>query len=162
MYSLKALNLSWRVDDRLFQLVAGELDGAKLIIDGEVRLTLWGDEWCTLSDALSRYYYRLPMRSLPPPEHDFGMPREFVQPQRTRKGKAWTEEEEGRLLAAYDAGDDAGVIAQTLDRSRAGVIARLVKLGRLAESEAGFRFPLQRGNVSDPPATESASDPASG
>ena len=47
-------------------------------------------------------------------------------------GKPWTEDEDRRLLAAFDAGRGLSEIAVSHDRTQAGVRARLVKYGRLA------------------------------
>ncbi|MDB5946415.1 MAG: hypothetical protein JWQ33_1441 [Ramlibacter sp.] len=57
-------------------------------------------------------------------------------------GKAWSPDEDGRLAAAFDAGHDLKQMAQDLGRSRLGVEARLVKLGKI-EGRPGL--PLRPG-----------------
>ena len=52
-------------------------------------------------------------------------------PQAPRAGKPWTKEEEKRLLARFDAGEDAAEIARHLERTKVAITARLVKLGRM-------------------------------
>jgi hypothetical protein len=47
-------------------------------------------------------------------------------------GQPWTEEEDRRLLAAFDAGRGLAELAGAHSRTQAGVRARLVKYGRLA------------------------------
>lgn len=47
-------------------------------------------------------------------------------------GAPWTMEEERLMMAAFDAGHSPIEIAATLERSLAGVEARLEKLGRIA------------------------------
>lgn len=47
-------------------------------------------------------------------------------------GKRWTPEEEGRLIAAFDAGKAVKAIAAELERKPGGVRSRLVLLGMLA------------------------------
>lgn len=46
-------------------------------------------------------------------------------------GKTWTGEEDDKLLAAFDAGQEIKQMALDLGRSRVAVEARLVKLGRV-------------------------------
>jgi hypothetical protein len=46
-------------------------------------------------------------------------------------GKAWTPEEDQRLLTGFDGGAAVEVLAATHERTRAGIEARLVKHGRL-------------------------------
>src|SRR5215204_2923798 len=43
----------------------------------------------------------------------------------------WTQEEEKRLIAGFDAGKSSAELAQLHDRSRAAVEARLLKLGKI-------------------------------
>ena len=50
----------------------------------------------------------------------------------TNTGQPWTEDEDRRLLAAFDAGRGLAEIAGAHSRTQAGVKARLVKYGRLA------------------------------
>ncbi|HVC10002.1 MAG TPA: hypothetical protein VNE59_00050 [Burkholderiales bacterium] len=47
-------------------------------------------------------------------------------------GVAWTEEEDRRLLAAFDAGRALGEVAAEHERTQGAIRARLVKYGRLA------------------------------
>lgn len=56
-----------------------------------------------------------------------------------RAGKPWTDEEEQRLLARFDAGESEADIARRLERTPGAVTARLVKLGRI-EPPPGFRL----------------------
>jgi len=46
-------------------------------------------------------------------------------------GKLWTEEEDSRLLAAFDEGHAIGDLARAHGRTQAGIQARLEKFGRL-------------------------------
>lgn len=46
-------------------------------------------------------------------------------------GTAWTEEEEARLCAAYDAGTPIREIAERHGRTRFAITSRLVKCGRI-------------------------------
>lgn len=49
-------------------------------------------------------------------------------------GSRWTTEEEQRLATAFDVGRSVEELARAHDRSRAGIEARLVKLGKLDAS----------------------------
>jgi len=51
-------------------------------------------------------------------------------------GKTWTQEEDDRLLAGFDAGTTVEALAATHERTRAGIEARLVKHGRLEAEQA--------------------------
>ena len=51
-------------------------------------------------------------------------------------GKPWSQEEDGRLLGAYDAGTAVDDLAASHERTRAGIEARLVKHGRLEAEQA--------------------------
>jgi hypothetical protein len=51
-------------------------------------------------------------------------------------GKAWTPEEDGRLLAAFDSGTTVEALTTAHERTRAGIEARLVKHGRLEVEQA--------------------------
>lgn len=51
-------------------------------------------------------------------------------------GKPWSAEEDQRLLAAFDAGQRMEDLLATHERTRAGIEARLVKLGRLEPEQA--------------------------
>ncbi len=57
-------------------------------------------------------------------------------------GKSWSEDEDGRLAASFDAGQQLGQMALELGRSRVAVEARLVKLGKI-EGRPGL--PLRPG-----------------
>lgn len=50
-------------------------------------------------------------------------------------GKAWTAEEDQRLAAAFDAGEDIGSLTKAHGRSRLALEIRLAKLGRLPMPE---------------------------
>ena len=58
-------------------------------------------------------------------------------------GKTWTGEEDDKLLAAFDAGQQIKQLALDLGRSRVAVEARLVKLGKV-EGRPGL--PLRPGH----------------
>lgn len=60
-------------------------------------------------------------------------------------GARWSEEEEQRLAAAFDAGKSVEEIARTHARSRAAIEARLVKLGKLDASAVTtpLRYPAK-------------------
>jgi len=58
-------------------------------------------------------------------------------------GKTWTGEEDDKLLAAFDAGQQIKQMALELGRSRVAVEARLVKLGKV-EGRPGL--PLRPGH----------------
>lgn len=53
------------------------------------------------------------------------------RPRPAKAGASWTPEEEQRLLDQFDAGVDPAEIAKQLERSPAGVIARLQLRNRL-------------------------------
>jgi hypothetical protein len=61
-------------------------------------------------------------------------------------GKPWTEEEDQRLLAAYDRGSKPAELAREHGRTLAGIEARLEKHGRIsaAERRTVNRFPADR------------------
>jgi hypothetical protein len=48
-------------------------------------------------------------------------------------GSAWGEEEDRRLLDAFDQGATVDQLAHSLGRSKGGIAARLVRLGRIQE-----------------------------
>lgn len=52
-------------------------------------------------------------------------------------GKAWSSEDDGQLVAAFDRGDDLKLIAETLGRTRFGVEQRLIKLGKVVVPGGG-------------------------
>ncbi|HEX5091718.1 MAG TPA: hypothetical protein VFV84_03410 [Burkholderiales bacterium] len=49
-----------------------------------------------------------------------------------KTGEPWTEDEDRKLLAAFDAGHALGELAAAHERTQTGIRARLVKYGRLA------------------------------
>jgi hypothetical protein len=49
-----------------------------------------------------------------------------------KAGEPWTEEEDRRLLAGFDAGSGLAELAARHQRTQTGIRARLVKYGRLA------------------------------
>lgn len=49
-----------------------------------------------------------------------------------KTGQPWTEEEDRRLLASFDAGRGLAELAGAHERTQTGIRARLVKYGRLA------------------------------
>ena len=57
------------------------------------------------------------------------------KPQPTRAGRPWTEGEDARLSAAFDAGESVSKLARELERSAAAIRLRLVKLGRLSAED---------------------------
>jgi len=60
-------------------------------------------------------------------------------------GLRWTPEEEERLAAAFDAGKSVDELARAHNRTRAGIEARLVKLGKLDQSAVTvqLRYPAK-------------------
>ena len=58
-------------------------------------------------------------------------------------GRPWTEEEEARLAAAFDAGVSIDALAQEHKRSRWAIEARLARLGKIPEP-GNARFPIRR------------------
>lgn len=46
-------------------------------------------------------------------------------------GKSWSQDEDARLLQAFDAGESLEALARAHGRSRLGIEARLAKFGRL-------------------------------
>jgi hypothetical protein len=51
-------------------------------------------------------------------------------------GKPWTQEEDERLLQAFDTGTPVDALTLAHERTRAGIEARLVKHGRLEVEQA--------------------------
>ncbi len=49
-----------------------------------------------------------------------------------KAGNPWSEDEDRKLLASFDAGGGLAELSASLERTQAGVRARLVKYGRLA------------------------------
>jgi hypothetical protein len=64
-------------------------------------------------------------------------------PPQSGAGSRWTEEEEARLVAAFDAGKTVDDLAHAHKRSRAGIEARLLKLGKIDASAvtSTLRYP---------------------
>ncbi len=54
-------------------------------------------------------------------------------------GRPWSEEEDNRLLAAYDGGQSMAELVAAHGRTRGAISSRLVKLGRLEEDAAVSR-----------------------
>ncbi len=50
-------------------------------------------------------------------------------------GKSWTEEEDQRLVAGFDAGTPVAALARAHERTTGAINSRLVKLGRLQASD---------------------------
>ena len=50
-------------------------------------------------------------------------------------GKSWTEDEDQRLVAGFDAGTPVAALARTHERTTGAINSRLVKLGRLQASD---------------------------
>ena len=50
-------------------------------------------------------------------------------------GKSWTNDEDQRLIAAFDAGTLVAALARTHERTTGAINSRLVKLGRLQTSD---------------------------
>lgn len=69
-------------------------------------------------------------------------------------GLRWTPEEEERLVTAFDAGRTVDELARAHNRTRAGIEARLVKLGKLDESAVTvqLRYPPKGGGQARPEA----------
>ena len=53
-------------------------------------------------------------------------------PQPANRGKPWTEEEDRKLLSAFDMGRSVSELAESHQRNVSGIRARLVKYGRIA------------------------------
>jgi hypothetical protein len=51
-----------------------------------------------------------------------------------KAGKAWTEDEDQRLVAAFDAGTPVAALARTHERTTGAINSRLIRLGRLQVS----------------------------
>jgi hypothetical protein len=49
-------------------------------------------------------------------------------------GKSWSEEEDQRLVAGFDAGTPVATLARTHERSAGAITSRLIRLGRLQVS----------------------------
>jgi hypothetical protein len=57
------------------------------------------------------------------------------KPHPSRAGQPWSDAEDTRLGAAFDAGDGVTKLARAFERSAAAVRLRLVKLGRLSAED---------------------------
>jgi len=68
-------------------------------------------------------------------------------PPQTGSGSRWSPEEEQRLVSAYDAGRTVDELARAHGRSRAGIEARLVRLGKMDASAVTtpLRYPPKPG-----------------
>ena len=68
-------------------------------------------------------------------------------PPQSGAGSRWSEEEEQRLVTAFDAGRTIDSLAQAHDRTRAAIEARLVRLGKLDASAVTtpLRYPAKPG-----------------
>ena len=66
-------------------------------------------------------------------------------PPQSGAGSRWSEEEEQRLVAAFDAGRTIDALAQAHNRTRAAIEARLVRLGKLDASAVTtpLRYPAK-------------------
>jgi len=56
-------------------------------------------------------------------------------------GKAWSSEEDAQICDELRLGHDFQQIASTHNRSVAGILARLVKLGKIAPEKSSRNFP---------------------
>ena len=68
-------------------------------------------------------------------------------PPQTGSGSRWSSEEEQRLASAFDAGRTVDELARAHGRSRAGIEARLVRLGKMDASAVTtpLRYPPKPG-----------------
>lgn len=68
-------------------------------------------------------------------------------PPQSGAGSRWSEEEEQRLVTAFDAGRTIDALAQAHNRTRAAIEARLVRLGKLDASAVTtpLRYPAKPG-----------------
>jgi hypothetical protein len=78
--------------------------------------------------------------AIPSPERRAALPQSGA-------GSRWSEEEEQRLAAAFDAGKTIDALARAHSRSRAAIEARLVRLGKLDASAvtSPLRYPAKPG-----------------
>jgi hypothetical protein len=70
---------------------------------------------------------------------DTGEPAGAVEPRApspSRRGQAWSDDEDERLAAAFDAGESAAKLARSFGRSSKAIRLRLVKLGRISPEDA--------------------------
>jgi hypothetical protein len=70
-------------------------------------------------------------------------------PPQSGAGSRWSEEEEQRLVTAFDAGRTIDALAQAHSRTRAAIEARLVRLGKLDASAVTtpLRYPAKPGGM---------------
>jgi len=68
-------------------------------------------------------------------------------PPQSGAGSRWSEEEEQRLVTAFDAGRTIDALTQAHNRTRAAIEARLVRLGKLDASAVTtpLRYPAKPG-----------------
>jgi DNA-binding NarL/FixJ family response regulator len=87
------------------------------------------------------------MRALEGAGRSAPAPAQSGAPPQSGAGSRWSEEEERRLAAAFDAGKPVEEIARAHNRSRAAIEARLVKLGKLDASAVTtpLRYPPRPG-----------------
>ncbi|HTZ96542.1 MAG TPA: hypothetical protein VMB18_09110 [Terriglobales bacterium] len=67
--------------------------------------------------------------------------REKNRPQNA--GKSWTRAEDEQVCEELKQGNDFAQIAKTHNRSVAAIVARLIKLGKIAPSKSSRMFPSQ-------------------
>lgn len=96
--------------------------------------------WCATGQS---HVLRVDAQGTPTLESDTA-PAAPPRPSVGRRGVRWSDHDEAVLLEGFDAGVPLATLATDLGRSRGSVAARLVKLGRLSEEEAGLRFPVVR------------------
>ena len=70
-------------------------------------------------------------------------------PPQSGAGSRWSEEEEQRLVSAFDTGRTIDALAQAHNRTRAAIEARLVRLGKLDASAVTtpLRYPAKPGGT---------------
>ncbi|MFN0304785.1 MAG: hypothetical protein ACKVQU_31015 [Burkholderiales bacterium] len=103
------------------------------------------------------------------PANDRASANASADPSRTasrpgKAGKPWSQPEDDELLAAYDAGQTIEALAQTHQRSRLGVEARLARYGRVpmpagVRSMNGQRRPTNAESDRDAPITMEGAPP---
>jgi hypothetical protein len=73
--------------------------------------------------------------------------RKVAPPPQSGSGSRWSAEEEQRLATAFDAGRTVDELARAHNRSRAGIEARLVRLGKMDASAVTtpLRYPPKAG-----------------
>jgi len=82
----------------------------------------------------------------------------------SKVGQPWTQQEDERLAAAFDAGTAIPELASAHQRSRAGIEARLAKLGKITLPEGALRFktrtpPSAAAQSATPPVAQSPTAP---